>query len=192
MTLALALSYVTRYGTAVAKSYFEGLRRVSAVGKVGRATSGSGLRENGGYAMAAAVEKNRLPLGLVVTGEAESWRPALEQIVGPRWVRPYHATGRRGLLDLVESGLADAAVLDDDADWSIDVLRMLRMIRRLDAMLPVVVITGVRDRRWLESALRLEVFSVVVRPLALEELLRQIQRMMLRLDRTLREGRTDE
>ena len=142
--------------------------------------------------MVAALGKNRLPLGLVVTGEAKSWLPALEQIVGPRWIQPYHATGRRELLDLVESGLADAAVLDDDADWAIDVLRLLRMIRRLDAMLPVVVVTGLRDRRWLESALRLEAFSVVVRPLALEELLRQIQRMMLRLDLTLREGQTDE
>ena len=188
----MSVSNVTGYGTAVAKSLLEGLRRVGAAGNVGRATSGPELRENGGYVMAAALEKNRLPLGLVVTGEAESWRPALEQIVGPRWIQPYHATGRRELLDLVESGLADAAVLDDDADWSVDVLRMLRMIRRLDAMLPVVVITGVRDRRWLESALRLEAFSVVVRPLALEELLGQIQRMMLRLDRTLREDRTDE
>ena len=35
-------------------------------------------------------------------------------------------------------------------------------------------------------ALRLAAFSVVVKPLALEELLRQIQRMMMRLDRMRR------
>ena len=38
----------------------------------------------------------------------------------------------------------------------------------------------------LEDALQLAAFSVVCRPLALEELLRQIQRMMMRIDRALR------
>jgi response regulator of citrate/malate metabolism len=50
----------------------------------------------------------------------------------------------------------------------------------------VVVVTAHRDRRWLEHALRLAAFSVVVRPLQLEELLRQIQRMMFRIDEMLR------
>jgi DNA-binding NtrC family response regulator len=60
------------------------------------------------------------------------------------------------------------------------------MIRRLDADLPVVVVTARRDRRLLQDALRLAAFSVVVKPLQLEELLRQIQRMMIRLDELLR------
>ena len=62
------------------------------------------------------------------------------------------------------------------------------MIRRLDAVLPVVVLTTRRDRRWLEHALRLAAFSVVVKPLELEELLRQIQRMMVRMDAMLHRG----
>ena len=45
----------------------------------------------------------------------------------------------------------------------------------------MVVVTRRRDRRWLEHALRLAAFSVVAKPLELEELLRQIQRMMARL-----------
>ena len=62
------------------------------------------------------------------------------------------------------------------------------MIRRLDQELPVVVVTRSRDRRVLKDALQLTAFSVVVKPLALEELLRPIQRMMARIDRTLRDG----
>ena len=136
--------------------------------------------------MVAALNERKNPFNLVVTGEAETWRPALDQIVGPRWLSLHRVHGDQELLEVVESGQADAAVLDDAADWRIDVLHLLRMIRRLDALLPVVVITGRRDRRWLEDALRLAAFSVVVRPLALEELLRQIQRMMVRLDRAMR------
>jgi DNA-binding NtrC family response regulator len=138
--------------------------------------------------MVAALNQRKNPLGLVVTGEAESWQPALEMIVGPQWLRTYHVGSDRELLDVVESGVADAAVLDDAADWRVDALHLLRMIRRLDAALPVVIVTARRDRRWLENALRLEAFSVVVRPLELEELLRQIQRIMIRLDAVLRLG----
>ncbi len=136
--------------------------------------------------MVATINRTDRPFNLVITGEAESWLSALEQIVGPRWLAPHMVSGDSELLEVVESGLADAAVLDDAAEWDLDVLRLLRMIRRLDTVLPVVVITGRQDRRWLESALRLTVFSVVARPLELEELLRQIQRMMFRLDEMLR------
>ena len=126
------------------------------------------------------------PFNLVVTGEAESWLPALDQIVGRRWLVTHRVRSDDELLEAVQTREVDAAVLDDAAQWSLDVLRLLRMIRRLDSMLPVVVITGSCDRRWLEDALRLAVFSVISRPLELEELLRQIQRMMIRLDRMLR------
>lgn len=128
------------------------------------------------------------PFGLVLTGEAEDWLPAVERIVGSRYLTAYRVHGGGELLDVVRSGLADAAVLDDAAGWDVDILQLLRLIRRLDAMFPVVVVTARRDRRWLESALRLAVFSVVRRPLELEELLRQIQRLMRRLDEMLRSG----
>ena len=121
------------------------------------------------------------PFSLVVTGEAESWLPALESIVGHRYLQPHPVSSDRELLDVVQFHRADAAVLDDNADWLQDSLQLLRRIRRVDAGFPVVVVTRHRDRRWLEDALSLAVFSVVVRPLALEELLQQIQRMMTRI-----------
>ncbi len=136
--------------------------------------------------MVAALNRPAAPLNLVVTGEARDWEPALEQIVGPKYLSVYHVRGDRELLQVVESGVPDAAVLDDQVDWRVDVLHLLRMIRRVNESLPVVVITSRRDRRWLEAALRLRAFSVVVRPLALEEMLRQIQRIMIRLDKMLR------
>jgi DNA-binding NtrC family response regulator len=141
--------------------------------------------------MVAAEFQNKNPFSLVVTGEAETWLPALEMIVGPQWLTIHKVSGEKQLLKVVESGLADAAVLDDASDWTVDVLRLLRMIRRFNQVFPVVVISSHSDRRWLEDALRLAVFSVVVRPLELEELLRQIQRMMARLDRILRQGDPD-
>jgi DNA-binding NtrC family response regulator len=138
--------------------------------------------------MVAAINEKKGPFGLVVTGEAEGWESALEQIVGPRFLTTYRVNSQGELLEVVEAGLADAAVLDDSAQWGVEVLQLLRMIRRLDAALPVVVVTHHPERRWLEDALRLTAFSVVSRPLELEELLRQIQRMMVRLNQMLKEG----
>ena len=126
------------------------------------------------------------PFSLVVTGEAEGWLPALEQIVGPALLRPYFARSEDDLFDVVSAGQADAAVLDEEAPWDLGVLQLLRMIRRVDAVLPVVIVTTHTDRRWLEDALRLTAFSVLTKPLGLEPLLRQIQRMMSHLDRMLR------
>jgi DNA-binding NtrC family response regulator len=136
--------------------------------------------------MVSTQHRDRTPFSLVVTGEAESWLPALELIVGTQYLVTRRVDSDHELLNVVESGTADAAVLDDAAEWQLDVLQLLRLIRRLDRALPVVVVTGRRDRHWLEDALALAAFSVITRPLQLEELLRQIQRMMRRLDDMLR------
>jgi DNA-binding NtrC family response regulator len=138
--------------------------------------------------MVATLNERKHPFGLVVTGEAEVWQDALQQIVGPEWLRTYQVRCGNELLQVVKSGVADAAVLDDRAHLGLDVMHILRMIRRVDSALPVVVVTTGVDRRTLENALRLTAFSVVARPLELEELLRQIRRMMVRLDQMLRYG----
>ena len=81
--------------------------------------------------MVATLNQRGGPFGLVVTGEAESWLLAVEQIVGPNVVVPYKVNDNKELLEVVRSGVADAAVLDDEADWQMDILQILRMIRRL-------------------------------------------------------------
>jgi DNA-binding NtrC family response regulator len=138
--------------------------------------------------MVAAVNDRRGPLALAVSGEAESWLPAVEAIVGPQWLVTYRITKDSQLLEVVREGLADAAVLDDEISWPLSSLQVLRIIHRLKPSLPVVILARQPDRRWLEVALRLEAFSVVTKPLALEEMLRQIQRIMRRLDQRWREG----
>ena len=128
------------------------------------------------------------PFGLVVSGEAGEFADALSLIVGPRWLETYRVNSDGEVLGLVQAGLADAVVLDE-AVAEIDVLALLRMIHSLNEALLVVLLTGVTDRRRLAEALRLAAFSVVTKPLRLEELLVQIHRMMVRLDTTIRRDR---
>jgi len=126
-----------------------------------------------------------VPFGLVVNGEAGRYISALRMIVGPRWLETYPARDDGEVLQLVRQGVPDAVVLDDEAT-EVDPLKLLRRIRRLNEMTLVVLLTGRTDRLWLEEALRLAAFSVVVKPLRLEELLVQIHRMMIRMDMLLR------
>jgi DNA-binding NtrC family response regulator len=128
------------------------------------------------------------PFGLAVSGEAIDYVDALQQIVGPRWLETYRVDSDGEVLELVREGVPDAMVLDDDA-IEVDTLKLLRTIRQVNQALLVVLVTGRADRRWLEEALRLAAFSVVVKPLRLEELLVQIHRMMVRMDAVLRRAR---
>jgi len=125
------------------------------------------------------------PFGLAVSGEAGEYLNAVRQIVGPRWLDAYRVESDDEVLEVVRARVADALVLDEDA-IAVDVLKLLRMIRRLDETLLVVLLTGHTERRWLEEALRLAAFSVVIKPLRLEEMLVQIHRMMVRLDAAIR------
>ena len=132
------------------------------------------------------------PFRLVVTGEAEDWLPALSTLIAPEYVELQRVDDDRELMDVVQSRGADAAVLDDQVKWAIDGLKLLRMIRRFDQSLPVVVVTRHGDSRFLQSALKLRAYSVVRAPLEFEQLVRQIHGMMIRMDRMLRRGRPGE
>ena len=125
------------------------------------------------------------PFGLAVTGEGEQYLQALRLIVGPTWLRTYQVDSDREVIQLVRSGKADALLLDEEA-IAVDGLKLLRTIRRFNESMLVVLLTEHTERRWLEEALRLAAFSVVIKPLRLEEMLVQIHRMMVRLDAVLR------
>ncbi len=127
------------------------------------------------------------PFGLAVTGEGEQYLQALRLIVGPAWLRTYQVESDREVIRLVRSGKADALLLDEEA-IAVDGLKLLRTIRRLNESMLVVLLTEHTERRWLEEALRLAAFSVVIKPLRLEEMLVQIHRMMVRLDALLRDS----
>ncbi len=136
--------------------------------------------------VATALQDNHKgPLGLVVSGEAGEFADALSLIVGPRWLETYRVNSDGEVIHLVQAGLADAVVLDE-AVAEIDVLALLRMIRFMNESLLVVLLTTGTDRRRLAEALSMAAFSVVTKPLRLEELLAQIYRMMVRLDTTIR------
>ncbi len=133
--------------------------------------------------MAAATEHRRnAPLGLVLFGEARRHEDALRTLLGPRVLRMYNVANQGDLLEVVRFGQADAAVVDSEADDR-ESLQTLRMIRRVNAALPVVLVAQQVSRRFLEDALRLAAFSVAHKPLEREELLIQVRLIIERYHR---------
>jgi DNA-binding response OmpR family regulator len=137
--------------------------------------------------VAPALEHNSrfVRLSLLVSGEAGDYAEALRMIVGPGLIQTHRVQSGGEMLEMVRQGQADAVVLDEEAMHA-DALKLLRTIRRLNEALLVVMLTCRSDRRWLEECLRLAAFSVVSKPLQLEELLLQIHRMMTRMDESIR------
>ena len=121
----------------------------------------------------------RRPLGLVVSGEARRHADILRQLLGPDLVVMVNADGTDQLLWFVEDGRADAVVVDSDRGDQ-ELLDVLRMIRRVNAALPVVLVAREATRRFMEGALRLAAFSIVHKPLEREDLLIQLRRIVER------------
>ena len=119
--------------------------------------------------MVAAANDLRRPLALAVSGEAEDWLPAVEAIVGQRYLITYRVQRDWELIEVVREGLADAAVLDEEVHWPLSAMQVLRIVRRVRPALPVVMLARQPDRRWLEDALRLGDHTLFVgRVLAVE------------------------
>jgi DNA-binding NtrC family response regulator len=134
----------------------------------------------------AAQSERRGSFRLVLSGEAGDYVEALDRIVGPGLIQTFRVQRPNEVLAIVRAGLGDAVVLDQES-MRVDPLRLLRHIRRVNQAMQVVILTGrTVDRRWLEEALRLAAFSVVVKPLHLEQLLFQVHRMMQRMDMVLK------
>ena len=117
------------------------------------------------------------PFLLVVSGEARRHGAMLRKLLGPDLVAMYNAADTGDLLATVQEGRADAVVVDSDRGEQ-ELLKTLRMIRRMNAGLPVVLVARRRSRRFMEGALRLAAFSVVDKPLEREELLIQLRRIV--------------
>lgn len=122
------------------------------------------------------------PFGLLVSGDAARHEEALQKLLAPRYVETLRADEPEQVLNLVRAGQADAAVLDLPGDHQ-QLLKMLRMIRRMNTAIPVVLVAQSVSRRFMEDALRLAAFSVAHKPLEREHLLIQLRRLLERAHR---------
>jgi len=116
-----------------------------------------------------------------------------EQVVGPRWmgdidaafgptglvVCPAHS-GPETIRRIEEGGLSAAVIVEDQR--SIDGLSLLRIIRSIDRVLPCWLLTGDTRRNTLETALALQVTSILTSSIGPGELAATLSRSLLATD----------
>jgi len=126
------------------------------------------------------------------TGEQHHWTHQLPRLLEPHGVEAFLASTGRDAIDLAERQPIHAAVVDlgtpvgdeqQPRQQSAEGLWLLELIRRLPNRPPVVLLrkpatSRTQADRLLREALRLGVFTVMNKPVQLEQLLTVFQRLM--------------
>jgi len=116
----------------------------------------------------------------VLVGQAEwAWRDAIRNIFAPRGVNSLIAANAAGALDIIERRRIHAAIVDMDSQ-SAGGLGIVRVIRRYHPLLPCIMVSKVSERRVLGSALELDVFGVVAKPVDMQILQEELNRLFVK------------
>ena len=116
----------------------------------------------------------------VLASEAHwAWPMALHDIFEPRGVNLMVAQGVDEFVDVIEHKRIHTAIVDMDSEKS-NGLATVKIIRMDYPMLPCILLSGDATETLLGEALRLEVFSVIDKPVNMEVLREQLDRLFSR------------
>ena len=105
-----------------------------------------------------------------------AWPDAVRNIFEPRGVSSLLARSADDALDIIEHRRIHAAVLDMDSEKSSG-LSLVRIIRSHYPLLPCILLARMPERALLSRALDLDVFSVIGKPVDMNILLEQLDRL---------------
>ena len=105
-----------------------------------------------------------------------AWPDAVRNIFEPRGVNSLLAESADDALDIIEHRRIHAAVLDMDSKKSSG-LSLIKIIRSHYPLLPCILLARTPERALLSKALDLNVFSVIGKPVDMDILLEQLDRL---------------
>jgi len=108
-----------------------------------------------------------------------AWPRAVEEIFQPRGVNALVAQSSGDMVKLVDSNRIHLAILDSGRE-ELGGLQTLRMIRKQDALVPCIMLAQIVDKHLLSQALNLGAFCVVAKPVDMQLLAEQVNRLFLR------------
>ncbi len=107
------------------------------------------------------------------------WPTAVEQLFAPRGIRAMVAGSAGEAVDILESRRVHVALLDVDSQAS-GGLSMVRAIRGYEPFLPCITVSSRWERPLLGEALELNVFSVIAKPVDMQVLRRQLNKLFMK------------
>ncbi|MBN2456939.1 MAG: response regulator [Sedimentisphaerales bacterium] len=112
----------------------------------------------------------------VLANEADwDWPEALSDIFRPRGINLLMAGTLDELVNIIEQRKIHTAIIDIDVQSS--TLATIRIIRIDYPLLPCILLTSKAGQETLQEALRLEVFSVIDKPVDMVLLQRQLNKI---------------
>ena len=108
-----------------------------------------------------------------------AWPQAVRTIFMPRGINALLATEANDVLDIIEQRRIHTAIVDMDSE-RLNGLGTIKMIRVHYPLLPCILVARVAGRELLSDALELDVFSVITKPVDMDVLLGQLNRLFIK------------
>ena len=115
-------------------------------------------------------------INVLLTNANWAWPQAVAQIFQPRGINALVANSAAEMVRIVTTNKIHLAILDQ-ATNDLSGMHTLKIIRNRDALIPCIVLAQHVDDHMLREALALKAFSVLAKPIDLELLVGQIDRL---------------
>ena len=116
----------------------------------------------------------------VLTSQAGwAWPEALRYIFRPRGVNLLVAENAADFVNIIRNKRIHTTIVDMDSQHS-DGLVVIKIIRMNYPLLPCILLTNTAGESLLEKALRLDVFSVIDKPVDMSILRQQLNRLFIK------------
>jgi len=118
-------------------------------------------------------------VNVLASGANWAWSAALREIFRPRGVNLLVAQGADEFVNVIEQRRIHATIVDMDSEKSSG-LATIKIIRMDYPLLPCILLTSAACEGLLEKALRLDVFSVIDKPVDMSILLELLNRLFVK------------
>ena len=115
-------------------------------------------------------------INILASGASWGWPEALRYIFRPRGVNLLVADSTSDFVNIIEQRRIHTTIVDMDPEKS-NAFTTIRIIRMRYPLLPCILLSSSRDEAMLSEALRLDVFSVIDKPVKIRILQEQLDRL---------------
>jgi DNA-binding NtrC family response regulator len=119
------------------------------------------------------------PYSVLITDDDSGCREALRDIMEPEGYRTLMASSGEEALDIVREESVHVALFDMNMP-KLSGLETLELVRQINAMLPVILVTADRTEALMRQALRAQAYSVIAKPVSKHIVLYTVVRALTR------------
>lgn len=119
------------------------------------------------------------PYSILITDDDRGCRESLREIVEPEGFRTLLASSGEEALDIVREEPVHLALLDMHMP-RLTGLETLQLVRQINTMLPVILVTADASERLMRQAFRAHAYSVIPKPVSKNVVLYTVVRALMR------------